>query len=134
MRQPGVLRNAQSTALIENVFSEGVSSMFARIGTFSGPAERVDDEATRRARQQMLQKLLTIPGFAGLYVFADRKTGKTIGISLWETEAAANDWEQMRTPLVAERAGPAGHTEQESATYELLFSSTAQPTFVSATT
>lgn len=106
--------------------------MFARIGKFSGPAERVDDEVTQRARQQMLQKLLTIPGFAGLHVFADRKTGKTIGISLWETEAAANDWEQMRAPLVAERAGPAGHTEQESATYELAFSSTARPTFASA--
>jgi heme-degrading monooxygenase HmoA len=102
--------------------------MFARIGTFSGAPERVDDEVTRQAREQTLRILQSIPGFAGLHVFADRQTGKTIAISLWETEAAAQAWEQMRGPIVSEQLRPTGHSEQESASYELVFSSTAERT------
>ena len=102
--------------------------MFGRIGIFSGPAGRVDDDVTRQAREQTLRILQSIPGFAGLQVFADRQTGKTISISLWETEAAAQAWEQMRGPIVAEQLRPTGHSEQESASYELVFSSTAERT------
>ncbi len=77
--------------------------MFGRVGIFSGPPERVDDDVTQQAREQTLRTLQTIPGFAGLHVFADRQTGKTIAISLWETEAAVQAWEQMRGPIVAEQ-------------------------------
>ena len=102
--------------------------MFGRIGIFSGPAERVDDEVTRQAREQTLRTLQTIPGFAGLHVFADRQTGKTIAISLWETEAELDVWEQMRGDIVRNRAAAAGHTEQEGARYEVVFSSKTDQT------
>ena len=55
--------------------------MFARIGTFSGAPERVDDEVTRQAQMETFRILQSIPGFAGVHVFADRQTGKTIAIS-----------------------------------------------------
>src|SRR5438128_8657230 len=42
-----------------------VSIMFGRIGIFSGPAGRVDDDVTRQAREQTLRILQSIPGFAG---------------------------------------------------------------------
>ena len=102
--------------------------MFARIGSFSGPPERVDDDVTQQAREQTLRTLRTLPGFAELHVFADLQTGKTIAISLWETEAAVQAWEHMRGPIVAEQVRPTGRTEQESGLYELVFSSTADPT------
>src|SRR5256885_1808873 len=55
----------------------------------SGPFwRRVDDEVTRRAQLEAFRILQSIPGFAGVHVFANRPTGKTIAISLWETEAA----------------------------------------------
>ena len=54
--------------------------MFARIGTFL--ARRVDDEVTRRAQMETFRILQSIPGFAGVHVFANRPTGKTIAISL----------------------------------------------------
>jgi heme-degrading monooxygenase HmoA len=108
--------------------------MFARIGTFSGPPERLDDDVTRQALEQMLRILQSIPGFAGLHVFADRQTGKTISFSLWETEAAAHAWEQMRGPIVAEQVRPTGRSEQESATYELVFSSMGDARFLASAT
>ena len=67
-------------------------------------------------------------------MFANRPTGKTIAISLWETEAAARAWEQMRGPIVGEQLRPRGHSEQESATYELLFSSTGDARFLASAT
>ena len=97
--------------------------MFARIGTFHSAPEQVDDDAAQHAREQMLARLRQLPGFIGLHVFADRQTGTTIGLSLWETEAALRAFEQMRRAIVAEQAAGAGHTEQESASYELVFSS-----------
>ena len=108
--------------------------MFARIGTFSGAPGRVDDEVTRRAQMETFRILQSIPGFAGVHVFANRPTGKTIAISLWETEAAARAWEQMRGQIVDEQLRPTGHSEQESATYELLFSSTGDARFLASAT
>ena len=97
--------------------------MFARIGTFHSAPEQVDDDAAQHAREQALSRLRQLPGFIGLHVFADRQTGSTVGLSLWETEEALRAWEHMRRPIVAEQAAGAGHTEQESVSYELVFSS-----------
>jgi heme-degrading monooxygenase HmoA len=102
--------------------------MFARVGIFQSTPERVDDDEARRAREQMLQTLQRLPGFAGLYVLGDRQTGKTMGISLWETEAALHAWEEMRADIVRNRAAAAGHVEQEGASYEVVFSSRTEPT------
>jgi len=97
--------------------------MFARVGIFQSAPERVDDDEARQAREQMLQTLQRLPGFAGLYVLGDRQTGRTIGISLWETEAELDAWEQMRGSIVRNQAAAAGHIEQEGARYEVVFNS-----------
>src|ERR671932_2250991 len=97
--------------------------MFARIGTFHSAPEQVDDDVAQHARERALSSLRELPGFIGLHVFADRQTGTTIGLSLWETEAALRAFEHLRRAIVADQAAGAGHTEQESANYELVFSS-----------
>ena len=108
--------------------------MFGRVGTFHGAPERVDDDVTQQAREQTLRTLRTIPGFVALYVLADRQSGKTIAISLWETEAAAQAWEQMRGPIVADNEATTGRTEQESGRYEVVFSSKTDRTPASVKT
>jgi heme-degrading monooxygenase HmoA len=97
--------------------------MFARAGIFQGAPERLDDEIIRRSREQMLQTLQGLPGFAGLHVLADRATGKTIAICLWEMEAALRAWERMRRPIVADHEATTGRAEQEGANYEVVFTS-----------
>ena len=95
--------------------------MFARVGMFHGSPEHLD-AAIRRGLEQTLPALQRQSGFAGLYVLADRQTGKTLAFSLWETEAALRAWEQTRPPIVADQAAGTGRTEQEGASYEVVIS------------
>jgi len=108
--------------------------MFARIGTFLARRVGSMTRLLGEPRMETFRILQSVPGFAGVHVFANRPTGKTIAISLWETEAAARAWEQMRGPIVDEQLRPTGHSEQESATYELLFSSTGDARFLASAT
>ena len=76
----------------------------------------------------MHSTLKYLSGFAGLYVLAYRETGRRIGISLWQSAAALHAWEQMRGGIVPNRPAAAGRAEQEGASYEVVFSSYADPT------
>jgi heme-degrading monooxygenase HmoA len=96
--------------------------MFARVGIFQGAPEHLD-HAIRRGLEQKLPALQRLPGFAGLYVLADRQTGKTISMSLWETEPAlrrASD--ESRRSWVAADLAATGRTEQAVAGYEVVLS------------
>ena len=63
--------------------------MFARVSTFEGASEQVD-ELTRYADEQVLPALGYMDGFAGAFGLADRGSGKVLAMILWETEEAAN--------------------------------------------
>jgi len=89
--------------------------MFARLGISQGAPEHLD-AAIRWAREQTLPDLERLPGFKGLYVLVDRQTGKGVGISLWETEAALQGSEDIAR---AHRAA-SGRTQQELAIYEVV--------------
>jgi hypothetical protein len=91
--------------------------MFARLGIFQGAPERLD-AALRWAREQTLPDLARRPGFKVLYVLVDRQTGKGVGISLWETEAALHASEGIARP----HRGVEGRTQQELAVYEVVIS------------
>jgi heme-degrading monooxygenase HmoA len=58
--------------------------MFARVQTVHQPANKLD-ELTSVAREQ-LPAAHTLPGFRGFYYLTDRRNGKALVISLWETE------------------------------------------------
>ncbi len=61
--------------------------MFARVTTFEGPPEHVDD--FRHALvEHMLPALRRLEGYQGVLILVDRKGGKVLGISLWEREEA----------------------------------------------
>ena len=59
--------------------------MFARVSTLQGSPERMEqgiseyrDQTVPAARQQK--------GFKGAYLLVDRKSGKALSVTLWETE------------------------------------------------
>jgi heme-degrading monooxygenase HmoA len=59
--------------------------MFARVTTFEGPPEHVDD--FRHALvEHMLPALRRLEGYQGVLILVDRKGGKVLGVSLWESE------------------------------------------------
>ena len=59
--------------------------MFARVSTIQGKQEQVD-EGIRHYREQVLPAARKMAGFKGAYLLVDRKTGKNLGITLWDTE------------------------------------------------
>ena len=79
--------------------------MFARVGMFQGPPEHLE-AALRRSREQTLPDLERLPGFRGVYVLVDRQTGKGVGISLWETEAALQGSEDIARRHREPQVGP----------------------------
>lgn len=63
--------------------------MFARVTVTEGSPERID-ESIRFMRETVIPEGRKMRGFKGSYLLVDRKTGKQMGIALWETESDLN--------------------------------------------
>ena len=63
--------------------------MFARVSIVEGSPAGID-AAIRFMRETILPQAGSMRGFKGSYLLVDRKTGKQMGIALWETEADLN--------------------------------------------
>jgi hypothetical protein len=75
----------------------GTGAKAARLSTLEGPPDQIDP-GTRRVIEDILPRVQSIDGFAGVISLADRKSGTTKLITLWTSaetltasEAAAND-------------------------------------------
>ena len=63
--------------------------MFARVSIIEGSPEGID-ESIRIMRETVMPEARKMQGFKDSYLLVDRKTGKQMGIALWETEADLN--------------------------------------------
>src|SRR5947209_9995975 len=88
--------------------------MYARLNTFQGPLEGVD-QALKNLREQVIPAVKQIPGNAGLISLVDRATGKSIGITLWESEEALRQSEQAASGI---RQGSADDNESQIVSIE----------------
>ncbi len=77
--------------------------MFARVSILEGSAEGAD-EATRIARERLVPALRDVEGFAGMLLLDDRSTGKSMGITFWQTEEALKASEDAATGMRTETA------------------------------
>ncbi len=76
--------------------------MFARIVTYTAdPSPRRIQQGLRRTWER-LPGVRQLEGIEGAYFFVDRQRGKAIFISLWESEQAMNNSEEVMRPLRAE--------------------------------
>jgi len=60
--------------------------MFARVTLTEGPPAGIE-KAISFMRETILPEAKKMKGFKGSYLLVDRKTGKQLGFTLWETEA-----------------------------------------------
>ena len=65
--------------------------MHARVSTLEGPPELIN-ESLRQAREVVLPQGKLMEGFKGMIALGDRHSGRTLGITFWESEGA------MRAP------------------------------------
>jgi heme-degrading monooxygenase HmoA len=76
--------------------------MYARITTNRTQPDRID-HAIMRFKELVGPIAKNMAGHKGSYFMADRKTGKIVGVTLWDTmenlEASANAAAQVRTQI-----------------------------------
>jgi heme-degrading monooxygenase HmoA len=92
--------------------------MFARISTFQGPPDQTA-ECIRVAREQILPAARLQDGFKGIYLLFDRESGKSVSITLWETEEDMKTSEDAALRARTESAEAAGETIVRVERYEV---------------
>jgi hypothetical protein len=61
--------------------------MHAQVTTVEASPAGLDD-AIRFFREQVLERLRQMDGFQGFIALGDRRSGKLLGVALWENEGA----------------------------------------------
>jgi heme-degrading monooxygenase HmoA len=92
--------------------------MYARMSILEGPSDQVD-EGMRHLREHVLPQLQQQDGYKGFVVFSDRQSGKIIGVSLWESEQAMQDSEEVGDRTRSESAEAGGATVVGVERYEV---------------
>ena len=64
--------------------------MLARVSTIQGKPQQVED-GIRQYREQVMSAVKKMAGFKGAYFLVDRKSGKEVSITLWDTEKNLQD-------------------------------------------
>src|ERR687895_1545666 len=77
--------------------------MHARVSIFEGSPDQID-EMLRQAQEQVLPSARQMDGFKGLIALGDRQSGKTLGITFWESEEAMRASEEAANRMRSETA------------------------------
>jgi heme-degrading monooxygenase HmoA len=81
--------------------------VYARVSILQGPPELMD-EGLRQAREVVLPAARQIEGFQGMIALGDRQSGKTLGITFWESQEAMRASEEEASRLREESAQAGG--------------------------
>jgi heme-degrading monooxygenase HmoA len=73
--------------------------MYARVSSYEGGAPDHLEETVRKGREEILPAARRLDGFAGAIALLDRRSGRHMVISLWDTEAAMDASEQVGEQL-----------------------------------
>ena len=92
--------------------------MHARMSIFEGSPEQMD-ESLRQAREVVLPRGRQLDGFKGMIALEDRQSGKTIGITFWESEEAMRASEEEANQLREESAEASGEAIADVERYEV---------------
>src|SRR5215216_2963606 len=72
--------------------------MHARVSILEGSPDQID-EGMRQVREVVLPQGKQMDGFKGLIALGDRQSGKTLGITFWESEEALRVSEEEANQL-----------------------------------
>ena len=77
------------------------------------------DQMLRQVREEVLPRAKQIDGFKGMIALGDRHSGKTLGITFWESEEAMRASEEAANRLREESAEAGGETIASVERYEV---------------
>ena len=92
--------------------------MFARVTTYEGPPERMD-EGIRIYRDEVIPWLRDATGFRGWMVLLDRDANRAVSLTFWSSAETAADQEATGGALRDELADKLGTAMTSSGVYEL---------------
>lgn len=96
-------------------------AMYARMSTLEGSPDQID-EGLRYVRENILPQIQQQEGFKGMIALADRQTGKTLGLTFWESEEALRTSEEAADRLRENSAEAMSDTIAAVERYEVGFS------------
>ncbi len=94
--------------------------MHARMSILEGSPDQID-EGLRYVRENVLPQISQQDGFRGMVALADRQTGKTLGVTFWESEEALRASEEAADRLRGDSAQTMGDTIAGVERYEVGF-------------
>ncbi len=92
--------------------------MYARVSTLKGSPEQID-EGLRYLSEEILPTGKDDPGFKGLIALGDRQSGKTLSITLWDSEEDMRATEQDANQLRSAWAETSGQEIASIESYEV---------------
>jgi len=96
--------------------------MYARLSTYQGSPDSEDaqvEEGLRYAREEVLPRARQMDGFRGVISLLDRQSGKSLSLTLWESEEAMRASEEEANQLRSASAEAGGETVQDVERYEV---------------
>jgi heme-degrading monooxygenase HmoA len=69
--------------------------MYVRLSRFAGLDPERIEETTRQFEDESLDALAQQPGFRGITVGVNRRSGKAVAVTMWETEADMRESEKV---------------------------------------
>ena len=93
--------------------------MHARVSIFEAENPEQVDGMLRQVREQVLPRARQMDGFKGIIALGDRQSGKTLGITLWESEEDMRASEEAANRLREESAEAGGGTVAGVERYEV---------------
>jgi hypothetical protein len=116
--QRGKRKSVDSYEVVINEAREGASA--ARVSRIEGDPGKIDD-ATQRAKQDLLPRVRQLSGFQGAISLVDRKSGQTLIITLWESPETLRASEEEAEKLRQESADAGKGRVVGVERYEVMF-------------
>lgn len=92
--------------------------MYARVNRFHDQPEAME-AAERLVVDKIVPQLQTVPGFVGVLSLVERTTGRSLGITFWETEEAMRASEAEANRLRGDISDAAGSEIRSVERYEV---------------
>lgn len=94
--------------------------MWARVSLYSGSPDSLDSDLDY-TEQNIMPKVRELDGFQGIYALADRDTGTTMSITLWDSEEDLRASEEAANQLRSDSTQHAGGSVVSVERYEVAY-------------
>jgi heme-degrading monooxygenase HmoA len=98
--------------------------MHARMSTFAGPTNQSEEDlaqAKKVAEEQVMPAVRQLDGYRGLIYLADRTSGTSISVTLWDSEEAMRASEAAANKIRAASASSSSEEIRDVQRFEVAY-------------